>query len=81
MREKLTELVLRMDITDNVGNIVDFLIANGVTIPVRCKDCIHRFYLDMGDEIGVVGGCELFGIAMHYDCFCSYGERRADGES
>lgn len=32
MREKLIELVLRMDITDNVGNIVDFLIANGVTI-------------------------------------------------
>ena len=50
MREKLIELVLRMDITDNVGNIVDFLIANGVTIqpaapgPAMGHDMAERCY-------------------------------------
>ena len=46
---------------------------------VRCKDCKHRIYVDMGDDIGAVGGCELLGIAADYDCFCSYGERK-DGD-
>lgn len=46
---------------------------------VRCKDCIHRVYVDMGDDIGEIGGCELFGCAMHYDAFCSYGERKDNG--
>lgn len=46
---------------------------------VRCKDCIHRHYVDMGDEIGAIGGCGLFGTPM-MTCndFCSYGERRTD---
>ena len=44
---------------------------------VRCKDCIHRHYVDMGDEIGAIGGCGLFGTPM-MTCndFCSYGERK-----
>ena len=47
---------------------------------VRCKDCIHRHYVDMGDDIGAIGGCRLFGTPM-MTCndFCSYGERR-EGE-
>ena len=47
---------------------------------VRCKDCKHRHYVDMGDEIGAIGGCRLFGTPM-MTCndFCSYGERR-EGE-
>ena len=78
MREKLIELVLRMDITDNAGNIVDFLIANGVTIPVRCKDCIHY-------DFGVCLKIYSDGAVSQYawqarkeDDFCSYGERRTD---
>lgn len=43
---------------------------------VRCQNCIHRVYVDMGDDIGVIGGCELFGQAMSCVDFCSYGERR-----
>ena len=46
---------------------------------VRCKDCKHRVYVDMGDEIGAIGGCELFKMAMPYDNFCSYGERKDNG--
>ena len=44
---------------------------------VRCEDCIHREYVDMGDEIGAIGGCGLFRTPM-MTChdFCSYGERR-----
>ena len=46
---------------------------------VRCKDCIHRHYVDMGEEIGAIGGCRLFATPM-MTCndFCSYGERRTD---
>lgn len=43
---------------------------------VRCKDCEHRVYVDMGDEIGEIGGCKLFKMAMPYDNFCSYGKRK-----
>ena len=46
---------------------------------VRCEDCIHRVYVDMGDDNGEIGGCELFGCAMPYDAFCSYGERKDNG--
>ena len=51
----------------------DFLIANGVTIPVRCKDCKHW----CEDTLSCMCG-------NHYDDnwygedFCSYGERRTD---
>ena len=47
----------------------------------RCKDCKHRIYKDMGEEIGEIGGCGLFNCAMPNEGFCSYGERKpsADG--
>jgi hypothetical protein len=44
---------------------------------VRCKDCENRVYVDNGDEIGEIGGCKLFKMAMPYDSFCSYGKRRS----
>ena len=68
MREKLIELVLRMDITDNVGNIVDFLIANGVTIPVRCKECWKSAEGLCSYQLKNVPGKD----------FCGDGERRTD---
>ena len=83
MREKLIELVLRMDITDNVGNIVDFLIANGVTIPVRCKDCKH---LTVYNSPTLYAYCQKTHLRFepfkedtrtHY---CSYGERKTDDD-
>lgn len=54
----------------------DYLIANGVTIPVRCKDCKNR------DEI--TGECKhpkAVGwdvLIPDDDDFCSCGERRTD---
>ena len=47
---------------------------------VRCFDCIHRIYKDMGEEIGAIGGCELWGRAMPGDNYCSFGERK-DGDA
>ena len=38
---------------------------------VRCKDCKHW-------EDGWLGYCTKCHTAMHYDGFCSYGERRED---
>lgn len=63
----------------NIGcqNVVvaDHLIASGVTIPVRCKDCKHWCY-----EYDDVGLCvtdvpDIDGVQRLADDFCSYGER------
>ena len=77
MREKLIELLREVQYLGGLEEkIADHLIANGVTIPVRCKDCVYmknqfhaRFcnvwcmYNGMGDE-----------------GFCNYGERKEDGK-
>lgn len=48
-------------------------------IVTRCKDCKHRIYKNMGDEIGEIGGCGLFNCAMPNEGFCSNGERKDGG--
>lgn len=48
-------------------------------IVTRCKDCKHRIYKNMGDEIGEIGDCGLFNCAMPNDGFCSHGERKDGG--
>ena len=49
------------------------------TLVTRCKDCKHRIYKNMGDEIGEIGGCGLFNCAMPNEGFCSHGERKDGG--
>lgn len=49
-------------------------------IVTRCKDCKHRIYKNMGDEIGEIGGCGLFNCAMPNEGFCSHGERKDGGD-
>ena len=90
MREKLIELVsnMRTKITawHTAEDIADHLIANGVTIPVRCKDCKHWH-----EETGWCDHHSWFieedGEPCHpwesnnwkmtnEDDFCSYGERK-----
>ena len=70
------------DVEDILSAVISYLselhTVDAVEV-VRCKDCIHRVYVDMGDDIGEIGGCELFGCAMPYDAFCSYGERKDNG--
>ena len=57
--------------------IADYLMENGVTIPVRCKDCIHWY-----EREGVCLKIYSDGAVSPYawqdrnpDDFCSYGER------
>lgn len=76
MRKNLIELVhnARMNalwhIVPNPSEyITDMLIANGVTIPVRCKDC--KFFHDKGYCTKTTG---LTRIKPDY--YCSYGERK-----
>lgn len=74
-REKMIELLreaihLRDGICRVIGKkrteqIADHLIANGVTIPVRCKDC--TYYNEDGEYCGNWGECR------HPEHFCDEG--------
>lgn len=83
MAEKLLELIAQVqdcgaDVTDVVEMIwvenqtlVDHLIANGVEIPVRCEECMHR-----GMDGWFCGGCGQMPPHKTYpNSWCSYGER------
>jgi hypothetical protein len=83
MREKMIELLKEaMVLSDGICRIVGntqavaighYLFANGVTIPVRCKDCkwVYR------DKYSGVYFCHERQVRSEH--FCSYGERRTDG--
>lgn len=76
MCEKLIELISQIQYMGGLeSRLAEHLIANGVTIPVRCKDCKHRMYSDFdGCYVCHHGGFN----AINPDHFCSYGERRTD---
>ena len=67
---------------DTIADIVDYLIAKGVTIPVRCKDCKH--YKPQRQSAHWEGStlycCRCTTVKVNADDFCSYGERRTDDE-
>lgn len=92
MREKLIELLNKVqdmgvtvipagmgDTYDHVWNqkVADHLIANGVTIPVHCKDCKHW-------SDGVAGCtdhvkcCKIGFYMVGENGYCVYGERKQD---
>ena len=92
MREKLIELLNKVqdmgvtvipagmgDRYDHVWNqkVADHLIANGVTIPVRCKECKWAEY---GKDYEPYCNHWKSGLYANIkdDDFCSYGERRTD---
>ena len=68
-----------MRMPDEVFNneVADHLIANGVTIPVRCKDCKYK-----DERIHACTNVKFRGERIHIwvepDDFCSYGERRTN---
>lgn len=74
MREKLVELIRQIVIPFWAGEIADHLIANGVTIPVRCKDCkIGKVF----SESKRLVDCPHYDDKMvDFEHFCGFGERR-----
>ena len=77
MREKLIELLtdaMPSCYSDTFASqIAVHLIANGVTIPVRCKDCKHW---ERYGKATVCGKCKYLCCMRIDDDFCSYGERK-----
>ena len=77
MREKLYSLIHNFlfegaEVSDM--NLADHLIANGVTIPVRCKDCKHTETDGCSDPAIYCKKWDRW--EMPEDFFCSYGERK-----
>lgn len=79
-REKLIDIIVR---TPSVAvssrtaaeHIADHLIANGVTIPTRCKDCKYKFAVNGHNK----EGCPLDSTGlMHDDDFCSCGDEKGE---
>lgn len=65
---------------DTILDLVNSIPTVDAVIVTRCKDCKHRIYKDMGEEIGEIGGCGLFNCAMPNEGFCSHGERKDGGD-
>lgn len=78
MREKLIGLIKQIVIPYFAEMIADILLANGVTIPVRCKEC--EFFKDTwtSDDGKVYGYCPHMAIEHSENGYCMYGERRTD---
>lgn len=91
MREKLIELIGATHYGNNslvgenfqegfIAKIADNLIANGVEIPVRCKDCKHyKPQNKVPSHHGAVNYCKrVVTLKMPPEGFCCYGERREE---
>lgn len=75
--DKLFELLCASEHMD-WDRKIEYLIANGVTIPVRCKDCKHWKKCEsslIGEVMCCTGQGSVY-IQKGADDFCSYGERR-----
>ena len=91
-REKLIDLInesrVRRDndgyALSTSGQIADHLIANGVTIPVNCRDCKKSSRTSTGKYLcdrraHVKNGLKFGSTLTLPDYSCSYGERKDDG--
>ena len=70
-----------VDITEEeIERIVDQLLANGVTIPVRCKYCLHYDLIypekKIGEEAQEVHYCLLRKSTVRPDGFCDSGAEK-----
>ena len=82
MRERLIELIRNEVVPYFAERIADLLLANGVAIPARCKDCKHWLdYWVAPDGFRSHGYCHLEDsddvvVGRWDDDYCSYGERK-----
>ena len=58
-----------------IKSILFGLKAADVVEVVRCQNCKYRIYKDMGDDIGMIGGCQVWGVALPGDFYCAHGAR------
>lgn len=79
LRKKIADLLISdLSLTEKLAcaaasfRVADWLVENGVTIPVRCKECKH--YTE-GHCLRRLGGGSYVPFPMDSDDFCSYGER------
>lgn len=75
-RERLIKLLeIRHFLT--AETTADFLLDNGVKLPVTCGECVHcrdGMYSQECEEWGIYNDC----CYTELDWWCSKGERRAD---
>lgn len=62
----------------HIADIADHLITNGVTIPVRCKDC-KQWCRNNGITDSPNGNCFYHDATTNGYDFCYYGERKDNG--
>ena len=83
MREKLIEIlrvpIFPHELADPTEAVADYLLDNDVVPVVRCKDCENWMY-----EYDDVGLCvtdvpDVEGVQRYACDFCSYGERKDNG--
>ena len=74
-REKLIEL-LNVDMSGCVGDfaeeMADYLVANGVRVPVQCDQC--RFSIDEDAEGWL--WCDYWNSGTEFYSYCHHGERK-----
>ena len=83
VREKLVELLTEfygvdpMYLGAGTNALIEYLIANGVTVVVRCKDCKYGEVDDA--DLPTQYLCNYHGADWNDENhFCSYGERKED---
>ena len=77
-RERLLEIlnvpIYPHENVDPLEAVADYLLDNGVRIPVLCKDCIHRKHDTINDEY-VCNHDRGALIVVEDSDYCSCGER------
>lgn len=80
MREKLMQLLRRAGVSfeyRSASEIADDLIEDGVTIPVRCKDCTFCSF-NASNESYKCTSMKGLNRAVLADEYCSWGERKEE---
>lgn len=73
-REKLIELIENAPQPFTYGSFADYLLANGVAIPVRCKDCKFGKNTILNGFIE----CKILKRELRTDFFCGFGEWKTE---
>ena len=81
VREKLVELLTEfygvdpMYLGAGTNALIEYLIAKGVTVVVRCKDCIHSY----DDLCGLCCSCgPCVDCVVPPEFYCAEGKRKED---